>query len=127
MECLCLVWSLEKIHYYLEGAVFKVYTDCTALKSLPNMKTANRHMLRWQIAIQEYRGNMNIIYKEGKRNTNADVLRQWPLDNVKRNPAYDPEVEAKIPIHFMQIDRRKKLRFSEWGPGSGTPDSEDTE
>ncbi|MBW0588031.1 hypothetical protein O181_127746 [Austropuccinia psidii MF-1] len=60
-ECLCLVWALGKLHYYLKGAVFEVYTDCTALKSLLNMKTTNRHMLRWKIAIQEYRGNMNII------------------------------------------------------------------
>ncbi|MBW0509915.1 hypothetical protein O181_049630 [Austropuccinia psidii MF-1] len=60
-ECLCLVWALAKLHYYLEGAVFEVYTDCTALKSLLNMMTTNTHMLRWQIAIQEYRGNMTII------------------------------------------------------------------
>ncbi|MBW0571047.1 hypothetical protein O181_110762 [Austropuccinia psidii MF-1] len=45
-ECLCLVWALERLHYYLEGAVFEVYTDCTALKSLLNMKTTNRHILR---------------------------------------------------------------------------------
>ncbi|MBW0531140.1 hypothetical protein O181_070855 [Austropuccinia psidii MF-1] len=60
-ECLCLPWALEKLHYYLEGTVFEVYTECTALKSLLNMKTTNRHMLRWQIAIQEYRGNTTII------------------------------------------------------------------
>ncbi|MBW0495770.1 hypothetical protein O181_035485 [Austropuccinia psidii MF-1] len=60
-ECLCLVWALGKCHYYLEGPVFEVYTDCTALKSLLNMKTTNRHMLRWQIDIQEYRGYMTII------------------------------------------------------------------
>ncbi|MBW0544642.1 hypothetical protein O181_084357 [Austropuccinia psidii MF-1] len=72
--CLCLLWALEKLHYYLEGAVFEVYTDCTALKSLLNMKTTNRHMLRWTIAIQECRGNITIIYKEGKSHTNADVL-----------------------------------------------------
>ncbi|MBW0537586.1 hypothetical protein O181_077301 [Austropuccinia psidii MF-1] len=52
-ECLCIVWAVEKLHYYLEGAVFEVYADCTALKSLLNMKTTNRHILRWQIAIQE--------------------------------------------------------------------------
>ncbi|MBW0469252.1 hypothetical protein O181_008967 [Austropuccinia psidii MF-1] len=84
-------------------------------------------MLRWQIAIKEYGGNMNIIYKEGESHTNAYVLSRWPLDNAKRNPAYDPEVATKIPIHFMEIDRRKNFRFSEWAPESGTPDSKDTE
>ncbi|MBW0501815.1 hypothetical protein O181_041530 [Austropuccinia psidii MF-1] len=28
-ECLCLVWALEKLHYYLKGAIFEVYTECT--------------------------------------------------------------------------------------------------
>ncbi|MBW0487742.1 hypothetical protein O181_027457 [Austropuccinia psidii MF-1] len=87
------------------------------------MKTTNRYTLRWQIGIQEYRGNMTIIYKEGKSYTNADCLRRWPLDNVKRNPAYDPEVAANIPINLMEIDRRKNFRFSEWAPESGTSDS----
>ncbi|MBW0577559.1 hypothetical protein O181_117274 [Austropuccinia psidii MF-1] len=63
MECLCLVWDLEQLHHYLDGTVFDVITDCNAVKSLLNMKTQNRHMLRWQIAIQEYRGNMNIAHK----------------------------------------------------------------
>ncbi|MBW0546751.1 hypothetical protein O181_086466 [Austropuccinia psidii MF-1] len=126
-ECLCLVWALEKLHYYLEGAVFQVYTDCTALKSLLSINTTNRHMLRCQIAIQEYRGNITIIYKEGKIHTNADGLSRWPLDNVKSNPAYDPEVATKIPIHFMEIDRRKNFRFSEWAPESGTLDSGKTD
>ncbi|MBW0540874.1 hypothetical protein O181_080589 [Austropuccinia psidii MF-1] len=90
------------------------------------MKTTNRHMLRGQIAIQEYRGNMTIIYK-GKIHTNADGFSRWPLDNVKSNPAYDPEVAAKITIHFMEIDRRKNFRFSGWAPESGTLDSGNTD
>ncbi|MBW0590311.1 hypothetical protein O181_130026, partial [Austropuccinia psidii MF-1] len=126
-ECLCLVWALEKLHYYLEGAVFEVYTDCTALKSLLNMKTTNRHMLIWQIAIQEYRGNMTSIYKEVKTHTKADGLSRWPLENAKRNPAYAPKVAAKIPIHFMEIDRNKNFRVSEWAPESGTFDSGNTD
>ncbi|MBW0473309.1 hypothetical protein O181_013024 [Austropuccinia psidii MF-1] len=126
-ECLCLAWALEKLHHYLESAIFEVYTDCKALKSLMNMKTSNRHMLRWQMAIQEYRGNMTIIYKEGKSHTNADGLSRWPLDNFKSNPAYDPEVAAKIPIYFMEIDRRKNFKFSEWAPESGTLDSGNTD
>ncbi|MBW0479546.1 hypothetical protein O181_019261 [Austropuccinia psidii MF-1] len=46
MECLCLVWALDKLHYYLDGSVFEVITDFNSVKSLLNMKTPNRHMLR---------------------------------------------------------------------------------
>ncbi|MBW0466845.1 hypothetical protein O181_006560 [Austropuccinia psidii MF-1] len=122
-EFLCLVWALDKLNYYLESAVFEVYTDCTALNSLLNVKTTNRHMLRWQIAIQEDRGNMTIIYKEGRVHTNADGLSRFSLATVQTNPAYDPEVAAKMLIHFMEIYRRKKFRFSQWAPESGTPDT----
>ncbi|MBW0551823.1 hypothetical protein O181_091538 [Austropuccinia psidii MF-1] len=52
MECLCIVWALEKLNYFLEGCAFEVITNFPAVKSLPNMKTPNRHMLRWQIEIQ---------------------------------------------------------------------------
>ncbi|MBW0476866.1 hypothetical protein O181_016581 [Austropuccinia psidii MF-1] len=66
-ECLCLVWALEKLHYHLQDELFEVYTDFPALKSSLNMKTTNRHILRWQIAIQEYRGNMTTINKEDRK------------------------------------------------------------
>ncbi|MBW0545702.1 hypothetical protein O181_085417 [Austropuccinia psidii MF-1] len=74
MECLCLVWALENLNYFLEGCAFEVITDCTAVKSLLNMKTPNRNMLRWQIAIKEYRGNMKISHKDGNIRENADEL-----------------------------------------------------
>ncbi|MBW0527007.1 hypothetical protein O181_066722 [Austropuccinia psidii MF-1] len=32
MECLCLVWALEKLNYFLEGCVYEVKTDCSAVK-----------------------------------------------------------------------------------------------
>ncbi|MBW0561428.1 hypothetical protein O181_101143 [Austropuccinia psidii MF-1] len=72
IECLCLVWALEKLNYFLEGCVFEVITDFTAVKSLLKINTPNRHMLRWQIAIQEYRRNMTIVQKDGNVHKNAD-------------------------------------------------------
>ncbi|MBW0562081.1 hypothetical protein O181_101796 [Austropuccinia psidii MF-1] len=54
------------------------------------MKTQNRHMLRWQIAIQEYRGNINIVSKAGNIHKNADGLSRWELPNTSENPAYVP-------------------------------------
>ncbi|MBW0462793.1 hypothetical protein O181_002508 [Austropuccinia psidii MF-1] len=47
---------------------------------------------------------------------------RWPLDNVKSNPAYDPEVSEEMPINFMESDRKRNFRFSQWEPGIGTSD-----
>ncbi|KAI8444171.1 hypothetical protein BY996DRAFT_6569272 [Phakopsora pachyrhizi] len=67
------------------------------------MKTPNRHMLRWQIAIQEYRGNMTTVHKEGNLHKNADGLSRWPFPNEPENPAWDAEEQDEIPIMTMCI------------------------
>ncbi|MBW0553673.1 hypothetical protein O181_093388 [Austropuccinia psidii MF-1] len=114
MECLCLFWSLEKLNYFLEGCIFEVITDCTTVKSLLNMKKPNRHMLRWLIAIQEYRGNMTIAHKDGNIDKNADGLRRWPLTINIDNPAYVPE-EAfpQIPIEGISVTDLNTTFFEE--------------
>ncbi|MBW0591621.1 hypothetical protein O181_131336, partial [Austropuccinia psidii MF-1] len=114
MECLCLVWALEKLNYFLKGCVFEVITDCTAVKSLLNMKIPNRHMLRWQIAIQEYRGNMTIVHKDGNIHKNADGLSRWPLPNDIDNPAYVPEeASPQIPIEGISVTDLNTTFFEE--------------
>ncbi|MBW0560675.1 hypothetical protein O181_100390 [Austropuccinia psidii MF-1] len=114
MECLCLVWALEKLHYFLEGCVFQVITDFTAVKSLLNMKTPNRHMLRWQIAIQEYRGNMTIVHKVWNVHKNADGLRRWPLPNDIDNSAYvTEEASPQIPIEVISVRDLNTTFFEE--------------
>ncbi|MBW0553721.1 hypothetical protein O181_093436 [Austropuccinia psidii MF-1] len=104
IEFLCLVWALEKLNYFLKGCVFEVITDFTAVKSLLKMNTPNRHMLRWQIAMQEYRGNMTIAHTYGNICKNLDGLRRWPLPNNIDNPAYVPEeASPQIPIEGISI------------------------
>ncbi|MBW0509005.1 hypothetical protein O181_048720 [Austropuccinia psidii MF-1] len=104
MQFLCLLWALEKLHYYLDGSVFEVITDCHAVKSLLNMKIPNRHMLTWQIAIQEYGGNMTIVHKAGDIHKNSDGLSRWALSNTPEIPAYAPTgEEPKIPIEGINI------------------------
>ncbi|MBW0525362.1 hypothetical protein O181_065077 [Austropuccinia psidii MF-1] len=59
-------------------------------------------MLRWKLAIQEYRGNMNIVPKDGNIHKNADGLSRWPLPNNIDNPAYLTE-EASPQTHIEGI------------------------
>ncbi|MBW0550102.1 hypothetical protein O181_089817 [Austropuccinia psidii MF-1] len=114
MECLCLVWALEKLNYFLEKCVFEVITGCTTVKYLLNMKKPNRHMLRWQIAIQEYRGNMIIFHKDGNIHKIADGLRRGPLPNNIDNPAYVPEeTSPQILIEGISVTEFNTTFFEE--------------
>ncbi|MBW0516892.1 hypothetical protein O181_056607 [Austropuccinia psidii MF-1] len=114
MECLCLVWGLEKLYYFLEGCAFEVIKDFTAVKSLLNMKIPNRNILIWQIAIQEYRGNMTIFHKDGNIHKNADGLSRWPLQNDIDNPDYVPEeASPRIPIEVISVTDLNTTFFEE--------------
>ncbi|MBW0483382.1 hypothetical protein O181_023097 [Austropuccinia psidii MF-1] len=61
-------------------------------------------MLRWQIAIQEYRGKVTIVHKDGNIYKNADVLSSWQLPNDIDNPTYVPDDSSpQIPIEGISI------------------------
>ncbi|MBW0542951.1 hypothetical protein O181_082666 [Austropuccinia psidii MF-1] len=91
MQCLCLVWSLEKNFYYLDVESFDVITECNAVKSSLNIKASNRDMLRWHNAIQEYGGNKTMVHKSGNIYKNSDGLSRWALANTHENPAWLPQ------------------------------------
>ncbi|MBW0475278.1 hypothetical protein O181_014993 [Austropuccinia psidii MF-1] len=114
MEFLCLVWALEKLNYFLEGCVFEVMTHCTAAKALLDSKTPNRHILRWQIAIQGYRGNVTIVHKDGNIHKNADGLSRLLLPNNSDNPDYSPkEASPQIPIEGISVRDLNTTFFEE--------------
>ncbi|MBW0522978.1 hypothetical protein O181_062693 [Austropuccinia psidii MF-1] len=71
-------------------------------------------MLRWKIAIQEYRGNMTIVHKDGNIHKNADGLSRWPLPNSIDTPAYVPEeASPQIPIEGISVTDMNTTFFEE--------------
>ncbi|MBW0513766.1 hypothetical protein O181_053481 [Austropuccinia psidii MF-1] len=96
------------------------------------MKTPNRYMLRSQIAIQEYRGNMTIAHKDGNIHKNEDGLSRWKLPNNIDNPSYVPEeASPQIPMegitvtdlntpsrggHLSEDKTREKVKNCIWWP-----------
>ena len=74
LECLAVIWAIEKFDYYLEGNKFKVITDHIALKWLFNRAIPKGRIGRWIARLQPYICDMEIIHKSGKMHTNADAL-----------------------------------------------------
>ncbi|MBW0540476.1 hypothetical protein O181_080191 [Austropuccinia psidii MF-1] len=78
------------------------------------MKTPNRHILSWKIAIQEYRGDMTIVHKHGNIHKNADGLSRWPLPIDNDNPFYVPEeASPQIPIEGIRATDLNSTFFEE--------------
>ncbi|MBW0512993.1 hypothetical protein O181_052708 [Austropuccinia psidii MF-1] len=71
-------------------------------------------MLRWKIAIKEYRGNMTISHKDGNIHKNADGLGRWQLPNNIDKPAYVPEeASPQIPIEGISFKDLNTNLFEE--------------
>ncbi|MBW0560285.1 hypothetical protein O181_100000 [Austropuccinia psidii MF-1] len=78
------------------------------------MITHNRHILRWKIAIQEYRGNMTIVQKDGNIHKNENGLRRWPLPNVIDIPYYVPEEDSpQMAIEGISVTELNTTFFEE--------------
>ncbi|MBW0538677.1 hypothetical protein O181_078392 [Austropuccinia psidii MF-1] len=68
------------------------------------MKAPNRHILRWEIDIQKYKGNMTIVQKAGNIQKSENCLSRWALSNTPENPAYVAlEDEPQILIAGINI------------------------
>jgi transposase InsO family protein len=79
LECLAIVWSVRKLHAYLDGVKFTLITDHSALQWLFDFRGSNRRLVRWSLELQPYRDWMTIKYREGRVHLNADPLSRAPL------------------------------------------------
>ncbi|MBW0521212.1 hypothetical protein O181_060927 [Austropuccinia psidii MF-1] len=62
-------------------------------------------MLRGQIAIQEYGGNMTIFNKDDNIHKISDGPSRWPLPNNTDKPAYVAEEDSpQIPIEGISVE-----------------------
>ena len=75
-ECFALIYSLEKLNHYLQGAKFIVKTDHKPLKYLLTSEMKNRIFLMWALKIGAY--DCKIEYLDGRKNTRADMLSRLP-------------------------------------------------
>lgn len=72
LECLAIVWALQKWYVYLAGNKVQVNTDHKALQYLETCVMHNNRIARWWCFLQQF--DLQISHIEGKRNIQADYL-----------------------------------------------------
>lgn len=81
-ESLAMLHSVKKFRSYVYGRKITLVTDCEALNWFKTA-TYNSRVQKWRFKLSEY--DYDIVYKPGKRNTNADALSRNPPGEGKIN------------------------------------------
>lgn len=71
-ELLAVLFALEKLRPYLEGATFTVETDHHSLVWLDNIKNPHGRLCRWAVKLQQY--DFKVIHRKGKDHVVPDLL-----------------------------------------------------
>ena len=80
LEALGVIWAVKHFRHYLYGHRCTIVTDHQALKSILNTPQPSGKLAQWGLILQEL--NVEIVYRAGKKNANADAL--------SRNPVHEP-------------------------------------
>ena len=77
-EAYAIVWSVNYFRSFLLGNHFKLLSDHKPLCWLRNLKNPAPKLARWILQLEEY--DFEVVYKEGKKHTNADAMSRLPVD-----------------------------------------------
>lgn len=82
VETLAVIWALSHFKTYLYGQKVKVITDHTAVKSvLLNPAASGKHVRWWVRVFGSGIADVNICYRKGCENSNADALSSAPCED----------------------------------------------
>ncbi len=79
-EAFAIIHAVRTFYHYLYGTDFTIVTDHRPLEYLMNKKDPTGRLARWSLFLQPF--NLNIKYRPGKSNQNADSLSRAPVNAI---------------------------------------------
>ena len=107
LEALAVVWALRHFRAYLLGHKCIIYTDHAPLKASLTAKYSSGRRARWSETMAEF--NIDICYKPGRKNNNADALSRAPIDTSNHSTQgsilalTDQPVDNPPPLHAPTV------------------------
>ena len=104
LETLAVVWAMSHFYCYLYGHDVTVLTDHSAVKAvLCNPGGSSKHARWWTRVYGAGIRNVNIIYRAGRDNANADALSRQPYLPAPAVGTADDEVQV-LSIEASELD-----------------------
>lgn len=125
-ELLAIIWAIKHFRPYLYGRKFTIVTDHRPLTWLKSIKEPNSKLTRWKLHLAAY--DFDIIYKNGKQNSNADALSRIKLNilnhdnsSIMVNLDSDSEETLSAITNYDELDRhRPENEYPIASPSSST-------
>lgn len=112
-ELLCVLWSIEKLRCYLEGAKFSVVTDCYSLQWLDNLQNPQGRLGRWALRLQQF--DYTVIHRKGKDNVVPDALSRPVVDeSIEVDCIELGEIHDKWYVSMLKRVEKNPLKFPKW-------------
>lgn len=111
LELLAIVMAVDYWHHYLYDRPFTVITDHKALKYLDTFKGNKLRLSNWAIELGNYK--IEVIYRAGKENLEADALSRAPVDQVCVDSEYQEAINmlTKSEVREFQKEISERERF----------------
>ena len=103
-EAYAIVYALQKLDYYLNGARLTIKTGHKPLKYLFKVDWTNKKIKQWELKITGY--NCTIEYSSGKENTCVDLLSRIPNQLEQQSEFQEKEIDDKsYQINVINLHR----------------------
>ena len=94
LDTLAVVWAVTHFHTYLYGHVF---TDRSAVKAVLEMPSVSgKHSRWWSKLFGNGVRNIQITYRAGRENANADTLSHCPIGGETPNTSVQDVQVAQV-------------------------------
>ena len=97
LETLAVVWAVSRFHSYLYGQSVTIFTDHAAVGAILNTPNPSGKHARWWTKVYGTGvGAVQLVYRSGKLNVNADVLSRAPYGEVPIEGIAEEEVQVSL-------------------------------
>ena len=111
LETLAVVWAVNHFHAYLYGHDVVVFTYHSAVKAvLETPNSSGKHARWWSKVFGSGVRNLEIVYRAGKENGNANALSRCPQGDQPTEASLT-DVQVAI-VHATETDI--KPATAEW-------------
>lgn len=106
-ELLAVLFAIEKLRCYLEGAKFSVITDHYSLQWLHNLKNPQNRLGRWVLRLQQF--SFDVIHRKGREHVVPDALSRGVSDSVEDLLVNSIELDSDSIVDKWYVKMRNNI------------------